>query len=113
MRKNKKEHKKEVKKTENNCLSGSNLKNNLVNNKTNLDAREWFKQVNGGNADRGNGNKDDADESFSDAFKFYELFWKINGYLGDTKENNKIEDSDKKPSKISQLVKKMLDCCRE
>ncbi|MDP2925121.1 MAG: hypothetical protein Q8N99_01990 [Nanoarchaeota archaeon] len=55
------------------------------------------------------GKKKEAEESFKDAFNFYSLFWIING-VGNSNKNKKI-NPDK--FKISQLIKKMLDCCRE
>jgi hypothetical protein len=55
------------------------------------------------------GKKKEAQESFNDAFNFYSLFWIING-VGNSDKNKRI-NPDK--SKISQLIKKMLDCCRE
>ena len=54
------------------------------------------------------GKKKEAQESFTDAFNFYSLFWIINGITDSNK--NKINPG---KSKISQLIKKMLDCCRE
>ncbi len=55
------------------------------------------------------GKKKEAEESFNDSFNFYSLFWVING-IEDSNKNNKI-NLDK--SRISQLIKKMLDCCKE
>lgn len=56
------------------------------------------------------GKKKEAEETYADAFNTYNLFWAVNGFvkLGDSK---KVEKS--KMSKISQMMKKMLDCCKE
>lgn len=55
----------------------------------------------------------EAKEFFEEAFNLYSLAWFING-LSDFKNDFKEKKlSDSKLSKISQLVKKMLDCCKE
>ena len=54
------------------------------------------------------GKKKEAKESFNDAFNFYSLFWVISG-VADSKRDKINPDK----SKISQLIKKMLDCCKE
>ena len=55
--------------------------------------------------------KKEAEEMFYDAFNLYSMFWALNG-VGDTKISvDKVSES--KLSKISQSLKKMLDCCRE
>ena len=56
------------------------------------------------------GNKKEAEEIFTDAFNVYSLFWAVNGFIK-LGENQKITKS--KLSKISNLMKKMLDCCKE
>src|SRR3989344_7828705 len=57
-----------------------------------------------------NGNKKEAEELFYDAFNIYSLFWAMNGNK-DVKK--KINISESKLSKISQVMKKILDCCKE
>ncbi|MBU0963164.1 MAG: hypothetical protein KKD48_04645 [Nanoarchaeota archaeon] len=56
------------------------------------------------------GNKKEAEELFLEAFNVYSLFWAVNGAV-------KLEKSEvvaeTKLSKVSQLLKKVLDCCRE
>ena len=56
------------------------------------------------------GKKNEAEETYADAFNVYNLFWAVNGFvkLGESK---KIEKS--KMSKLSQMMKKLLDCCKE
>jgi len=56
------------------------------------------------------GKRKEAEESFYEAFNLYSMFWAVNG-VGKIMEKDKI--SEKKLSKISQFVKKMLDCCKE
>ena len=56
------------------------------------------------------GKKKSAEELFTDAFNVYNLFWLVNGFA---KSDNKEKVSTSKLSKISQLMKKLLDCCRE
>jgi len=56
------------------------------------------------------GKKKEAEELFTDAFNVYNLFWLVNGFA---KSDNKEKVSTSKLSKISQLMKKLLDCCRE
>ena len=54
--------------------------------------------------------KKEAEDCFIEAFNLYSLFWAVNG-IGSVEEKNKINES--KLSKISQLIKKILDCCKE
>jgi len=56
------------------------------------------------------GKKQDAEDAFLEAFNLYSLFWALNG-IGKVDEKLKITES--KLSKISNLVKKLLDCCKE
>ena len=51
----------------------------------------------------------EAEEYFTEAFNIYNLFWAVNGAL----PSEKIKTSESKLSKISQAMKKMLDCCKE
>ena len=50
----------------------------------------------------------EAEEMFSEAFNIYSMFWAINGISINTEKV-----SEGKLSKISQLMKKVLDCCKE
>ncbi len=62
------------------------------------------------------GRKEEAEECFVEAFNLYSLFWRINGvgtHEENAVENKKIETSPGKLSKLSALVKKMVDCCKE
>ena len=54
--------------------------------------------------------KKEAEECFLEAFNLYSLFWAVNG-VGNINEAEKISEG--KLSKISQLIKKVLDCCKE
>lgn len=55
------------------------------------------------------GKKKEAEDVFLEAFNLYNLFWAVNGLINTGGE--KITNS--KLSKISQLMKKILDCCKE
>ncbi len=68
------------------------------------------------------GNKKDAEDLFSKAYDLYSLFWGINLKLVDIGEVKKIGDNqldkndrEKKGflGKLGELVKKMVDCCKE
>ena len=56
------------------------------------------------------GKKKEAEDCFIEAFNLYSLFWVVNG-VGKVKGKDKINES--RLSKISQLIKKILDCCKE
>jgi hypothetical protein len=56
------------------------------------------------------GKKKEAEEAFYESFNLYSLFWAVNG-VGKIEEEDKI--SENKLSKISQIIKKILDCCKE
>lgn len=56
------------------------------------------------------GKKAKAEEVFIEAFNLYSLFWAVNG-VGKVEEKDKIDET--RLSKLSQLVKKILDCCKE
>lgn len=56
------------------------------------------------------GKKKEAEDCFYEAFNLYSMFWAING-VGNIREKDKL--SEPKLSKISQFVKKILDCCKE
>jgi hypothetical protein len=70
----------------------------------------------------GMGKKDKAYDFFNKAYKLYSLFWGLNLKLLDVGEIKKIddnalnkEDKEKKglSEKLGELVKKIIDCCRE
>lgn len=54
------------------------------------------------------GNKKEAEEMFDESFELYSMFWGINN-----EKIGKLKLNGKTGGKISQLVNKMLDCCRE
>lgn len=56
------------------------------------------------------GKKKEAEEVFIDAFNMYNLLWAINGFVK-LEKNEEISDS--KLSKVSKMMKKILDCCKE
>lgn len=56
------------------------------------------------------GKKKEAEDCFIEAFNLYNLFWAINGNI-EVNENTKINES--RLSKLSQLMKKLIDCCKE
>jgi hypothetical protein len=56
------------------------------------------------------GKKKEAEDVFLEAFNLYNLFWGVNGFVK-IGESQKIKNS--RLSKISNLMKKMLDCCKE
>jgi len=56
------------------------------------------------------GKQKEAKDVFLEAFNLYNLFWAVNGFIKTGKES-KITSS--KLSKISQLMKKLIDCCKE
>lgn len=62
------------------------------------------------------GKRKEAEDCFLEAFNLYSLFWSING-VGTHEENamgsKKAEADPGKLSKLSALVKKMVDCCKE
>src|SRR3989344_245948 len=55
------------------------------------------------------GKENEAEDCFIEAFNLYSLFWALN--TGKINKAGKINES--KLSKISQLIKKILDCCKE
>lgn len=68
------------------------------------------------------GNKKEAEQEFYESFNLYSRFWEINN-IGKNSPNpekeenitdsNKEKNNKTKLSKISQTIRKMLDCCRE
>ncbi|MFA5878423.1 MAG: hypothetical protein WC845_03595 [Candidatus Staskawiczbacteria bacterium] len=68
------------------------------------------------------GKKSDAEDLFSKAYNLYSLFWGINLKLVNVGDMKKIdddqlnkEDKDKKGflGKLGEVVKKVIDCCKE
>lgn len=65
------------------------------------------------------GDKKEASEYFEMAYSLYELFWGINLKLikaSDMEKTAKVEDSDNSHgfmSKLGQVIKHAIDCCRE
>lgn len=68
---------------------------------------------------QGRGNKEEAKEMFQKAYDLYSLFWGLNMKLIDIGEVKKIDEEDfntKKKGlagKLGEIVKKVIDCCRE
>lgn len=59
------------------------------------------------------GKEKEAEDAFIEAFNLYSLFWAVNG-VGNIEKNKDIEIiAESKLSKVSQLIKKILDCCKE
>ncbi len=58
------------------------------------------------------GKKEEAEEMFYDSFNLYSLFWTING-VGGNSLSKKGNIAESKLSKISESIKKLLDCCKE
>ena len=56
------------------------------------------------------GKKAEAEDIFIDAFNLYNLLWAVNGFVK-LEKDEKISDS--KLSRVSKLMKKILDCCKE
>ena len=54
--------------------------------------------------------KKEAEDMFIEAFNLYSLFWAVNGIIN-VKDREKVSGS--KLSKISQIIKKLVDCCKE
>lgn len=68
------------------------------------------------------GKKEEAQDLFSKAYELYSLFWGINLKLVNLGEIKKIDDNqlnihDKNPkglfAKLGEIVKKIIDCCKE
>ncbi len=68
---------------------------------------------------QGKGDKEEASSMFQKAYELYSLFWGLNMKLVDVGEVKKIDDdaiNTKQKGiagRLGQLVKKVLDCCRE
>jgi hypothetical protein len=64
------------------------------------------------------GQKEEAEEFFKMAYHLYELFWSLNLKLLKTSDLKEIEtkDSDSSKgfiSKLGEIIKKAIDCCKE
>lgn len=68
------------------------------------------------------GKKKEAEDLFAKAYELYSLFWGINLKLVNLGEIKKIDDNqlnihDKNPkglfAKLGEIVKKIIDCCKE
>lgn len=58
------------------------------------------------------GKKQEAEKLYEDAFELYSMFWQIN--LTDKKINKlNLLKKEKDKGKFSQVLKKLLDCCKE
>jgi len=54
--------------------------------------------------------KKGAENLFIEAFNLYSIFWALNSNI---KIDKNLKTSDTKLSKLSLLIKKILDCCKE
>lgn len=70
----------------------------------------------------GKDKREEAEKLFKKAYDLYSLFWGINLKIVDITdvkkiESNQINKNDKNPnsltSKLGELVKKLIDCCKE
>lgn len=70
----------------------------------------------------GRGNKKEAEDLFSKAYQLYSLFWGLNLKLLNVPDIKKIDDNqlnvhDEKKTgilgKLGELIKKVIDCCKE
>ena len=62
------------------------------------------------------GNKKEANSFFTNAFNLYTMFFAINLKMVETeklKYTDEIKKEEKAMSKFSQIIKKIVDCCRE
>lgn len=58
------------------------------------------------------GKKQEAQQTFDQAYKIYSLFWALRLKLLDL-SNIKKKEVDKKPMSYEDIVNKLVDCCRE
>lgn len=56
------------------------------------------------------GRKKEAEDVFYEAFNLYSMFWAVNG-IGKIGEKDRLSET--KLSKLSQIIKKIVDCCKE
>jgi len=59
------------------------------------------------------GKRSEAESYFNSAFELYSLFFAINLKILDKKEKEEIRQMGDKTSIFGQMVKKILDCCKE
>ncbi len=57
--------------------------------------------------------KKEAEKLFIEAFNLYSIFWALNSKIDIKKVDKDLKPSDTKLSKLSLLIKKILDCCKE
>jgi len=68
---------------------------------------------------QGRGKKEEAQEMFQKAYELYSLFWGLNMKLIDIGDVKKIDDDALNTKKkgltgrLGEMVKKVIDCCRE
>ena len=55
------------------------------------------------------GKKKEAEKLYEDAFELYSMFWQLNL----AEEGGNFLEKERKSSKFSQALKKLLDCCKE
>ena len=66
-----------------------------------------------GNKQLTKGDNKKAEEMFIKAFDLYSLFWSLNLKLISSDEIIKKEEKEKWTNKLSGVVKKLIDCCKE
>lgn len=54
-----------------------------------------------------------SEEYFKNAFDLWSMFFAINLKMIETKKLDKLGNEDKKTSKFSSMIKKIVDCCKE
>ncbi len=67
--------------------------------------------IESGTKEQSRGSRQDAEFMFSSAFHLYSLFFAINLKLIEKDELKDPKDS--RPSRFSEIVKKIVDCCKE
>lgn len=67
-----------------------------------------------------NGKENEANEKFEQAFDLYSLFWGLNLNQNSLKERSETQDKNTEAkqkkdtfSSIKEMVKKIVDCCKE
>lgn len=59
------------------------------------------------------GKRQEAEGMFVEAFNLYSMFWAVNGAAPTEKINPAGAGGKPKLSRLSEIFKKMIDCCRE
>ncbi|MBI2580448.1 hypothetical protein HYV85_01435 [Candidatus Woesearchaeota archaeon] len=59
------------------------------------------------------GKKQEAEGMFVEAFNLYSMFWAVNGTVAAGKVNPAEAKGKPKLSMLSEIFKKMIDCCKE